>query len=91
MPDLSSAQTKYLSRLKREKYFVNISRLRSFSQAFWFCGKSLPRVGWIDSFIFSSPSRLICTCLVHVAEYQSLFAHIGITLTETLISFSSCE
>ena len=31
MPDLSSAQTKYLSRLKREKYFVNISRLVLFA------------------------------------------------------------
>ena len=85
MPDLSSAQTKYLSRLKREMYFVNISRLVLFAGflALW---EVSARIGWIDSFIFSSPSAIGLNFL-DMCRNQSLFTHIGITLTETLLSF----
>ena len=85
MPDLSSAQTKYLSRLKREKYFVNISRLVLFAGflALW---EVSARIGWIDSFIFSSPSAIGLNFL-DMCRNQSLFTHIGITLTETLWMF----
>ena len=85
MPDLSSAQTKYLSRLNREKYFVNISRLVLFAGflALW---EVSARIGWIDSFIFSSPSAIGLNFL-DMCRNQSLFTHIGITLTETLVSF----
>lgn len=85
MPDLSSDQTKYLSRLKREKYFVNISRLVLFAGflALW---EVSARIGWIDSFIFSSPSAIGLNFL-DMCRNQSLFTHIGITLTETLVSF----
>ena len=85
MPDLSSAQTIYLSRLKREKYFVNISRLVLFAGflALW---EVSARIGWIDSFIFSSPSAIGLNFL-DMCRNQSLFTHIGITLTETLVSF----
>lgn len=85
MPDLSSAQPKYLSRLKREKYFVNISRLVLFAGflALW---EVSARIGWIDSFIFSSPSAIGLNFL-DMCRNQSLFTHIGITLTETLLSF----
>ena len=56
MPDLSSAQTKYLSRLKREKYFVNISRLVLFAGflALW---EVSARIGWIDS-LFQQSSAI---------------------------------
>lgn len=89
MPDLSSAQTKYLSRLKREKYFVNISRLVLFAGflALW---EVSARIGWIDSFIFSSPSAIGLNFL-DMCRNQSLFTHIGITLTETLLSFFFCS
>ena len=85
MPDLSSAQTKYLSRLNREKYFVNISRLALFA-GFLVLWEVSARVGWIDSFIFSSPSAIGLNFL-DMCRNQSLFTHIGITLTETLVSF----
>ena len=45
--------------------------------------------GWIDSFIFSSPS-LIGRCLLSMAADRSLFLHTGITLGETLVSFLIC-
>lgn len=85
MPELSSAQAKYLSRLKREKYFVNISRLALFA-GFLVLWEISARIGWIDSFIFSSPSAIALNFL-DMCRSQSLFTHIGITLTETLVSF----
>lgn len=42
----------------------------------------------IDSFFFSSPSRVVA-CFVRMVLERSLFTHIGITLTETVISFFS--
>ena len=43
-------------------------------------------MAWIDSFFFSSPSRVI-QCAVRLWIEQTLALHIGITLLETLISF----
>ena len=45
------------------------------------------RLGWIDSFVFSSPSRVVSTFLTMAAD-SSIFMHIGITLAETLLSFA---
>lgn len=42
--------------------------------------------GVVDSFIFSSPSRIV-TCFLKMTEDGSVFHHIGITLYETLVSF----
>lgn len=41
---------------------------------------------WIDSFIFSSPIRIVST-FVRMAKDGSMFAHIGVTLLETMVSF----
>lgn len=41
---------------------------------------------WIDAFFFSSPSRIV-ELFWQMCLDGSIFAHIGITLTETLISF----
>lgn len=43
-------------------------------------------VGWIDTFFFSSPSRVVL-CFFELITEKSLFLHIGITLLETLASF----
>lgn len=42
--------------------------------------------GIIDSFIFSSPSR-IALCFLGMVQDGSIFLHIGITLYETIVSF----
>ena len=47
------------------------------------------RLHWIDSFIFSSPS-MILRCMIAMAQDKSLFLHTGVTLMETLISFTLC-
>lgn len=41
---------------------------------------------WIDSFFFSSPSRVV-RCFVEQMKNNSMLAHIGVTLFETLFSF----
>ena len=40
----------------------------------------------MDSFIFSSPSRIIL-CFVEMAKSHTIFYHIGVTLGETFLSF----
>lgn len=85
MPEPSNAQKAYLLRQKRDRQLVFAARILIFLGflALW---EISARLGWIDSFIFSSPSLIAKTfrdmCLDH-----SLFSHIGITLTETLLSF----
>ena len=44
------------------------------------------RAGWIDSFFFASPSRVV-RCFVTQLQNNSLLSHIGVTLYETLLSF----
>ena len=41
---------------------------------------------WIDSFFFSSPSRVL-RCFVEQIRDNSMISHIGVTLFETLLSF----
>ncbi|HBA48476.1 MAG TPA: sulfonate ABC transporter permease [Lachnospiraceae bacterium] len=41
---------------------------------------------WIDSFFFASPSR-VAKCFVDQMRNNSMLAHIGVTLFETLFSF----
>lgn len=43
-------------------------------------------LGWIDSFFFSSPSRVV-RCFIDLCRDNSLFGHVGITLLETILSF----
>jgi NitT/TauT family transport system permease protein len=45
------------------------------------------RIGLLNSFIFSSPSRVI-RCFSEMVADGSVFYHIGVTLLETFISFS---
>ncbi len=41
---------------------------------------------WIDSFFFSSPSRIV-RCFLKLSMGNDLFRHIGVTLLETILSF----
>jgi len=41
---------------------------------------------WIDSFFFSSPSRVV-RCFIEQLRSNSMLTHIGVTLFETLLSF----
>ena len=86
MHEPSHAQKAYLARQKRDRCLVVGARLLVFLifLAQW---EIFSRLGWIDSFIFSSPSMIFQT-FVKMAQDQSLFVHIGATLKETLLSFA---
>lgn len=85
MHELSSAQKNYLLHQKREKQFIAVMRVLLFI-SFLLLWEISARLGWIDSFIFSSPS-LIARTFLNMWIDQSLFRHIGITVKETLFSF----
>ena len=85
MNELSAAQLRYLNRQKRHRLTVILSRLAILIGFFclWeFCAAT----GVIDSFIFSSPSRIVRTFRDMCAD-GSLFRHVGVTLLETVASF----
>lgn len=85
MTDISSVQRQYLTRVRREKYLIHISRIILFL-VFLFLWEFSARMEWIDSFIFSSPTEIWQT-FWSMLQNQSLFLHIGVTLYETLLSF----
>ena len=78
MSEHSPAQKQYLLRVKREKNLIRVSRILLFL-GFLILWEVSARFGWIDSFIFSSPSEIWITFLKMLKD-QSLFTHIGITL-----------
>ncbi len=73
---------KYLVR-KRWVHFYQSIILVSFILVWEFTA----RVGILNSFVFSSPSR-ICKTMLSMSSNGQLFYHVGITLLETLISFA---
>ena len=81
----SQAQRDYLNRQLRHQRKIRAARfmLIILFLALWELSASF---GWLDSFIFSSPSRIIL-CLIQMTGDGSLFLHTGITLLETLVSF----
>ena len=85
MPEISTRQKQYLSQKKKEKHLIFAARILIFVLFMGLWEVSAAR-GWIDSFIFSSPS-LIAKAFLTMCRDQSLFSHIAVTLTETLVSF----
>ena len=70
---------------RRHKRIVAVSRV-SILLTFLFLWEFSANTGLIDSFIFSSPSR-IALCFLEMTGDGSIFRHIGVTLYETLVSF----
>lgn len=86
MNNLSPLQEQYLKKLRFEKRRVFFFRL-FLAVAFLLLWETAARLEWIDSFFFSSPSRVAETFL-SMWKDGSVFLHVGITLSETLISFA---
>lgn len=81
-----TAQERYLKSVRRSKHKVFFWRifLCIVFLALWeFCAK----YEIINSFIFSSPSKLV-RCFLDLLLNQRLLNHIGITLFETVVSFA---
>lgn len=75
----------FLKHTLRHRRIVQSSRILIliFFLTFWEISADL---GIIDSFIFSSPSR-IALCFLEMTADGTIFLHIGITLYETIASF----
>lgn len=79
------AQQEFILKQKRRRRFVAICRvlLLFIVLALW---EICARLGIINDFIFSSPSR-IADCFYTMLLDGSIFLHTGITIWETVISF----
>lgn len=85
MTKQSLAQQNYIKKNKQHKWNIRYSRFSIFI-LFLFLWEGSTQVGLLDSFIFSSPSRIVM-CFYDMTKNQTIFLHIGITLLETLASF----
>lgn len=75
----------FLKKQKQRKTQIRAARIFLLI-AFLILWEAAADFGWIDSFIFSSPTRVV-GIFWKMSREQGLFFHIGITLAETLISF----
>ena len=84
-PNISKEQQHFLQGIKKHKFVVMISR---FLILFLFLGlwEFTTHLGIIDSFIFSSPTK-IAGCFWSMVLDKSIILHMGITLYETFVSF----
>ena len=85
MNELSLGQQEYLQQHRKHQLIVRISRILILF-SFLFLWEFTANVGIIDSFIFSSPSK-IALCFWGMVLDRSIFFHTGITLYETILSF----
>lgn len=83
---VSAAQVAFLRSHKRRKVKIQLCRA-GILLLFFLLWETGARAGWIDDFIFSSPSKLL-NCFYHMTKENDLFFHIGVTLFETIASFA---
>nr|MBP3598992.1 ABC transporter permease [Eubacterium sp.] len=81
----SLQQKEYLHQCIREKEKIRVLQITIFV-LFVILWEVATRVGWMDPFIFSSPSRM-ARCFVELSATGSIFYHMGVTLAETFLSF----
>lgn len=79
------AQQEFIIRHKRHQKMVLICRilLLVLFLALW---EICARLGILNDFIFSSPSRM-ALCFYNMSKDGSIFFHTGVTILETLVSF----
>ena len=85
MKEPLSRQEQYLSRQHKNKRRIFFMRILIFV-VFFALWEIAADLGWIDDFIFSSPSRMF-RCMLSMAADGSLYGHLSITLLETIVSF----
>lgn len=81
----SLAQQEFIRTQAHQRRLVTACRLFLFFGVLglWECCAAC---GILNDFIFSSPSRML-HCFLQMAETKTIFWHIGVTLSETLLSF----
>lgn len=82
---VSLAQRQYI-----RDYLLKVKRIRICQvlifTVFLLLWEILTLLGTVDSFVFSSPSRVVI-CFLSMVKDGSIFYHMGITLAETFLSF----
>ena len=86
MSTFSDEHKKYLKKLKIEKLLIKVAQL-SIIIIFLIIWELLANFEFINTFLYSSPSRIVKTIL-NLYSSNDLLGHIGITVYETLLSFS---
>lgn len=82
---ISVTQKHYLSNYLRSQKRIRFWQIAIFV-IFILTWEVTTRIGLVDSFVFSSPTRIVKTFL-NMAEDGSIFLHTGITTLEVLVSF----
>jgi len=85
MSTFSNEHKLYLKKLKREKLLIKITQI-SIIIGFLIIWELLAHYEVINTFLFSSPSRIIDT-IKNLYSKNDLLGHIGITVYETALSF----
>lgn len=83
-PAVSRERTLYLRRKRRRTHLVRACQI-GFLVFFFAQWEISARLGWIDSFILSQPSRILET--LRNMSQNHLMMHVGVTLYETLTGF----
>lgn len=83
---VSEIHKQYLQTCKRNLTKIRIAQW-TICILFFVLWEVSTRLGWLNSFIFSSPSRVI-NSMIDMSRDGSLFYHTGITLYETFLSFT---
>ena len=81
---MSEERKKYLKKIKREKISIFLIQI-GIVVIFFVLWEVLADLGIIDSFIMSSPSRMMNT-VVNLSQ-NGLWEHISITCIETIVGF----
>ncbi len=82
---ISEERKKFLKNRKKEKLFITFSRIMILV-IFLFLWEILSRLSVIDSFMLSSPSKILNT-IIDLYKSNDLFTHIFTTFEEIIISF----
>lgn len=83
---ISAAQQAYIRRHMLRRRWVRFYQI-IILVSFILVWEITARLGILNDFVFSSPSR-VCKTIVEMSVNGQLFYHIGITLWETLLSFA---
>jgi len=83
---ISASQQAYIHKLKLQRRWVRFYQLIILI-AFISTWEITARLGILNAFVFSSPTR-VCKAIYEMSLTGQLFYHVGITLLETLVSFT---
>lgn len=84
--EMSKEHKEFLKNMKKRKLLIRITQVLILI-AFFVIWEAAANLKLIDPFLFSQPSRMFKTIL-GLSENGSLFMHIWVTLSETLIGFA---